>query len=201
MYMSITTGVLSYNRWWLILEKKNTLGGKTMTHQIATILIIITKDLERQWFLNSGWLCTIISSGRGAINMKLKQIQDKLNVWRDSAVITKQTSQWDYYFPWALLLYVIRCDILPPTCCSAAEWLKQPINHSFHPFHYYRWLLLLPVKSCDRSQRFESTLLRQRHICQIFDLLTICHFWAAFIFIHTDVITLQQYSIAQWISK
>lgn len=81
----------------------------------------ITGDEERLWFLNSSWLCTIISSGHGAINMKLKQILDKLNVWRDSAVITKQTSQWDYYFPWAVLLYIIRCDILPPPHCSAAE--------------------------------------------------------------------------------
>lgn len=93
------------------------------------------RDLESLWFLNSSCLCTIISSGHGAINMKLKQILDKLNVWRDSAVITKQTSQWDYCFPLVVLLYVIRCDILPPPHSSAAERLKQPINHSFHPFH------------------------------------------------------------------
>lgn len=31
--------------------------------------------------------------GQKAINTKLRQILNKLNVWRDSAVITKQTSQ------------------------------------------------------------------------------------------------------------
>lgn len=91
-------------------------------------------EVESLWFLNSSCLCTIIRSGHGAISMKLKHILDKLNVWRDSAVITKQTSRWEYCFPLLVLLYVIRCDILPPPRCPAAERLKQPIHHSFTHF-------------------------------------------------------------------
>lgn len=75
----------------------------------------------KPWFPNSSQLCTIITNWREAINMRLKQILDKLNVWRDSAVITKQTSQWDYYFPWAVLLHLIGCDILLPPHRSAAQ--------------------------------------------------------------------------------
>lgn len=102
----------------------------------------------KPWFPSSSQLWTIITNWREAINVRLKQILDKLNVWRDSAVITKQTSQWDYYFPWAVLLHLIGCDILPPPHHSAAQWLKQPINQRFHPLHDYRWSLELPLKSC-----------------------------------------------------
>lgn len=105
----------------------------------------------KPWFPSSSQLWSIITNWREAINMRLKQILDKLNVWRDSAVITKQTSQWDYYFPWALLLHLIGCDILPPPHHSAAQWLKQPINHSVHPLQDYRWALELPLKSCCRQ--------------------------------------------------
>lgn len=103
--------------------KTSTINKTLVQLQPSKLIIreIITGDVGRLWFLNSSWLCTIISSGRRAIDMKVKQILDKLNVWRDSAVITKQTSQWDYYFPWAVLLYIIRCDILPPPHGSAAE--------------------------------------------------------------------------------
>lgn len=152
--------------WWESrhVTKGDQGKGTTMTHNVAETSTvkrsreqlqhnrwidkkIITRGLEWLWFLDSGWFATIMSSGHGAINKELKQIPDKLNVWRDSAVITKQTSQWDYLFPWAALLSIIRCDILPPPRCSAAEWLNQPINHRFHPFHHHRWPLL---KSCDQ---------------------------------------------------
>lgn len=90
---------------------------------------ISTRDFD--WVSNSGWLCTSIWVGVLPINKKRKQILHKLNGRRHCAVITKQTSRWDYCFPWAVLLYLIRCDIGPPPRCSAAEWLNQPINHSF----------------------------------------------------------------------
>lgn len=54
----------------------------------------------------------------------------------DSAVIAKQTSQWDDCLP-SLLLQVIRCDTLPLPRSPAAERLTQPTNQS--PFHYCRW--------------------------------------------------------------
>lgn len=101
--------------------KKKTLAGKTMTHKCTTILAtinkalqlqpnaliisrIINRYLERLWFLNNTLLCIIIISGHDAIDMKLKQILEKLTVQRDCAVITKQTSHsgitafpWRYY--------------------------------------------------------------------------------------------------------
>lgn len=116
-----------------------------------TVQIIQAASLPtcmQTWFPSSSQLWSIITNWREAINMRLKQILDKLNVWRDSAVITKQTSQWDYYFPWALLLHLIGCDILPPPHHSAVQWLKQPINHSFQQLQDYRWALELPLKSC-----------------------------------------------------
>lgn len=159
---------------------------------------MITMDLERLLFPNSGWLCSIISRVHGAINMKLKQIPGKLNVWRDGAVITKHTSQWDYSFPWAVLLYVIRCDILPPPRCSAAEWLKQPINHSVHPFHYHRWLLLL--KPCDGFLMHVPSSNQKTQLLYILFSHVLSE-QSSYSYIHTNVITLQQFGSPQWISK
>lgn len=95
-----------------------TLAGKTMTHKYATIQVtinkasrlelnrliinqIVTRYLERLWFLNKIWLHIIIVSGYGAIDMKLQQILEKFTVQRDCGVITEQTSHSEITaFPW-----------------------------------------------------------------------------------------------------
>lgn len=100
--------------------------------------------------------------GREAINTKLRQILNIHTVWRDSAVITKQTSQWDYCLP-SVPLQVIRCDTLPLPHSPAARRLTRPTNQS--PFHYCRWFSapfetfgdFLEDLFCKHTQRLRSS--------------------------------------------
>lgn len=119
---------------------------------IETIKLIIgrvvTRDAETVWFLNSGWLGTIISTKQKDYRYDSEADPRRTQRVDRSGCHNQPNITVGLLLSVAVLLYVIRCDTVPPphAFLQLSDSTSQSI--SFHPFHYNRWPLLILLRFC-----------------------------------------------------